>query len=125
MIDLIILSKNRVNLELVQQVCSELNFNVKSINDFAEFVLNLEESEFDVIILDCDSMSETCLKWLQVVKRLTPKVPAVIIADNSKKNVISKIYEEGVFYLYPPPLNYRLLKEVLHSAALFRIKQNI
>jgi len=125
MINLITLTKNFSNLELIKKVCSELHFSFNAINDFAEFVLKLEESDFDVILLDCNSESETCLKWLQVVNRLTPKIPTIIIAESSKKEIISKIYEEGVFYFYPPPLNYALLKEVLNSAALFRIKQKI
>ncbi len=125
MIELIILSKNSHHLNLVQSVCAELNFRATRMDDFPEFVLKLEETDFDVIVLDCNSIAETCLKWLQVVNRLRPKIPAVIIAEDKQKKIISKIYEEGVFYLYPPPLNRRLLKEVLNSAALFKIKQNI
>jgi DNA-binding NtrC family response regulator len=112
----IIRSHDAEIISLCEDIGSEIGMKVKSKPDLANFLLDLQENEYQVAIFDCTNMDSNCLKWVRVVRRIRPKIPLVIISDKVDQRTGGKVYEEGTFYLCILPVHKELLRDVLCAA---------
>lgn len=107
----------------MQEICNELDFDLMVISKVIDFILEVEKKDYQTLFID-GSPNEEFLKLVQILKKIRPRVPIVFIADNDNKEKLQKIYNEGVFYLHTTPISKNILKEVIKSSIIFKIKKD-
>jgi len=112
----IILSQDLDFIEVCESLAAELKIENNIKYKLANFLLSLQENDYQVALLDCKHLDMESLKWVQVVHRIRPKIPLIIISDEVDQNTGGKVYEEGTFYLYIRPVVKSTLKKVLMAA---------
>jgi DNA-binding NtrC family response regulator len=112
----IIKSHDTEIITLCEDIGSEIGMKVASKPDLANFLLELQENDYQVAIFDCTNMDFNCIKWVKVVRRIRPKIPLIIISDKVDQRTGGKVYEEGTFYLCILPVQKELLRDVLCAA---------
>lgn len=120
---ILLLSNNIEHRLQMQEICTELDFDLKVITNVIDFILEVEKKDYQTLFID-GSPDEEYLKLVQILKKIRPRIPIVFISDNDHKENLQKIYNEGVFYLYTAPLNKDILIEVVKSSIVFKIKED-
>jgi DNA-binding NtrC family response regulator len=112
----IIGSKDSEIISLCKEVAKEIGMKIVNKHDVAQFLLDLQENDYQVALFDCKNMDVDCLKWVKVIRRTRPKIPLIIISDEVDMKTGGKVYEEGTFYLYILPIEKEVLRNILSAA---------
>lgn len=120
---ILLLSNNIEHRLQMQEICTELDFDLKVITNVIDFILEVEKKDYQTLFID-GSPDEEYVKLIQILKKIRPRIPIIFISDNDHKEYLQKIYNEGIFYLYTAPLNKDILIEVVKSSIVFKIKED-
>lgn len=120
---ILLLSNNIENRLQMQEICTELDFDLMVISNVIDFILEVEKKDYQTLFID-GSPDEEYLKLIQILKKIRPRIPIIFIADDDNQDKLQKIYNEGVFYLYTAPLNKDILIKVVKSSIVFKIKED-
>lgn len=94
----------------------ERGYRVRAMAGGSEALLALIDDEPDLIILDLQLGEIPGLQALELVKRLRPTVPLVVLSDDLSMETGSRVLEKGVFFYFLKPLDFSLLGEVIECA---------
>jgi DNA-binding response OmpR family regulator len=94
----------------------ERDYRVKAVAGGGEALLALVDEEPDLIILDLQIGGIPGFQALELMKRLRPKVPLVVLSDDLSMETGSRVLEKGVFFYFLKPLDLSLLGEVIECA---------
>ncbi len=114
--DAIILSQDLEIIKLCDEVGNDIGIRMERMRDLADFLLALQEKDYEVALFDCIHMDDVSLNWVKVVRKIRPKIPLIIFSDEVNQRTGGKIYEEGTFYLCLRPVQKKVLREVLSAA---------
>ena len=90
---------------------------ISTVNpDVANFLVDLQENDYDLAILDLENVVHKSLKWVKLTRRLRPKIPLIIICDQIDQNTEAKMHEEKIFYLGLRPLDREMLHSIIKAA---------
>ena len=117
----IILSTDKETISACTEGSNEMGIVLVIKNDFASFLLELQENDYAAILFDCSGNFQKCIQWVKIVKKLRPKVKLIVISKEIDKLSGGKLYQEGIFHLCEKPLNKEYLKDIL-SATLTSYK---
>ncbi len=112
----IILSQDLEIIRLCDELGSEIGMRIDHIRDLAEFLLALQEKDYEVALFDCIHMDDVSLNWVKVVRKIRPKLPLIIFSDEVNQKTGGKIYEEGTFHLCIRPVQKKVFRQVLSAA---------
>ncbi|UCF65854.1 MAG: response regulator [bacterium] len=112
----IIQSLDSEMITLCQNAAKDIGMKMVKRNDLANFLLDLQENDYQVVLFDCKSMQVDCLNWIKVLRRTRPKIPLIIISDEVDREMGGRVYEEGTFYLCVPPIQKELLQNIISAA---------
>jgi CheY-like chemotaxis protein len=118
----IIFSSDDVVVDTCFDCCSEIGIGLLKQTVFTDFIFELQQNAFDIIIFDCNDQHGDCLKLVTIIRRIKPKIPLVVISNNVEKIDGGKFYEEGVFHLAQKPIFKTTIKEII-SASINTLKE--
>ena len=122
----IILSQDIEIITLSERIADEMGMKIVSKPDLSNFLLELQDNDYQIAMFDCTHMDAENLKWVKVVRRIRPKIPLIILSDEVDQKTGGKIYEEGVFYRCTRPIDKNVLRNVLTAALkLYQSEMNI
>lgn len=81
----------------------------------SDFLLRLQEEDFDVILFDGGGLAEDEAKWIHYVRKVRPRIPLIAVSDTETADTSARILEYGVLYHYTRPLHHELFTQVLVS----------
>jgi DNA-binding NtrC family response regulator len=96
----IMLSQDVEIIRLCDEVGDEIGMKMECITELADFLLALQEKDYEVALFDCIHMNDINLNWVKVVRKIRPKLPLIIFSDEVNQKTGGKIYEEGTFHLF-------------------------
>jgi DNA-binding NtrC family response regulator len=111
----IILSTDEETISVCTKCTRELEMALVLKNDFPCMILELQENDYKVILCDCSENFQKCSNWIKVIKKIRPKIPLIVFAEEIDKSTGAKLYQEGIFDLCEKPLSKDYLKEVLSA----------
>lgn len=112
----LIYSQEAQLITLCRSFAGVLGMVWKSENRIVDFLLDLQENDFQTILFDCDNLENECLKWVQFIRRLRPRIPLVVVSPQIDKEKGAKLHEQGVFYICQRPVHEEIMREVLQAA---------
>ncbi|NOZ62978.1 MAG: hypothetical protein GXO74_15085 [Calditrichaeota bacterium] len=114
-------SQNIETIQLCYEVADELGFKLLLEEKIEDFLLAIQQSEYQVILFDLELGSWDSLKSIKLIRRMRPKIPLLVFASGLNRKFGGKILSEGVFQLMAPPLNKEQL--IMSLGAAFKQHQ--
>ena len=87
----IILSLDMEIIKICDEVGEEIGMSVERRPNLSDFLLALQENEYDVALFDCVHMDDIKLNWVKVVRKIRPKLPLIIFSDEVNQKTGGKI----------------------------------
>lgn len=88
------------------------------LSNHIDLLLFLLEHDCLAAIYGLESPSEVGLKVVQILRRIRPKLPLIVISDEATREVGGKILQEGVNYYALKPISpeqfHQVMTTVLH-----------
>lgn len=120
---ILLLSNTQQVRKQIEEICSEFKLLIKVCKNVTEFILELEENNYQTIIIDF-GIDDSSRDLVRISKKFRPRVPIIFITDEDNKQLLQKIVEEGVFYIFINSLSKNILIEVINSSIVYEIKSN-
>jgi len=120
---ILIFSRDKVLNDGINSVCEKLNYSLKIVQELEDFILEIEAANYFTVIINCADEASHCLKRIQMVKRMRPKTPMIVIAEDLPNEILREIYSEGIFYFYSLPFKGESMKQVIESAVKFKMRE--
>jgi DNA-binding NtrC family response regulator len=115
----IILSSDDETILQCFEICSEIGIALVKKKEFAGFILDLQENDYDMIICDCTEGFAVCRNWVKIIKRIKPRIPLIILNEKIKPNEGGILYQEGIFNLTEKPIDNKIIKEIISATVSF------
>lgn len=112
----IVRSKNPETVALCQEVGEQIGMIMTIKQEVANFLLDLQENDYQVAVFDFDQAEDDSLKWVKVVRHLRPKLPLIVVCDRIDHDIGARMYEEGIFYFGLRPLDREALCDIMLAA---------
>jgi DNA-binding NtrC family response regulator len=121
----ILLTQDKEIISLFTSATSELQTKLVEKPDFASFILEIQENDYELAICDCSRSLSECLKWVKVIKKIRPKVPLIVISSEIDKTSGGKLYEESIYHLCEKPIHEEYLKQILTASLTKSGRRNL
>lgn len=95
---------------------------VKAVERGSEALLASLDEEPDLIVLDLELQELPGLKALELIKRLRPRIPLIVLSSDDSVEMGCKILEKGVFSYFLKPISLSYFGEMV-ECALLRMKE--
>lgn len=112
----LIQSKDADTISLCKDIGRQLKMVVTCKEDVADFLVELQENDYDVAIFDVEQLGREKLKWVKLIRGLRPKLPLIIICDQIDQTTEAKMHEEKIFYLGLRPIDREILYSIIKAA---------
>jgi DNA-binding NtrC family response regulator len=119
----IIISSDDKTISQCFEICSEIGIALVRKKEFAGFILDLQENEYDIIICDCTDGFTVCHNWVKIIKRISPKIPLIILNEKTNPQEGGILYQEGIFNLTEKPIDTNIIKEIITATIPFYKQQ--
>ena len=93
-------------------------FEVYFLNDKEDMLLELMERDYELLVYGLQPDDYNSLKILKILKKIRPKVPLIVISNESSSELGAKILQEGVVYFAVKPYNPEAIKSVIFNTML-------
>jgi len=120
---ILLISNNSNHQKQIQEVCDKISFDLTTKHTITDYILELEDKVYQTVIIDYNN-EDDFVKTVQITKKIRPRLPIIFISGSDDKELLQKIYNEGVFYVYVSPLNEDILTEVLKSSIIYKMKED-
>ena len=78
-------------------------------------ILTVLDRDIDIMINDLPGEDESVLKVISVIRSTKPKLPIIVLSENTSKETIRKLSELGVFYCAMRPMQTGEMEKVLEA----------
>ena len=119
----IILSSDETIISQCLEICSEVGIALVRKKEFAGFILDLQENDYDMILCDCNESFAVCHNWVKIIRRINPKTPLIILNERTSPTEGGILYQEGIFNLTEKPLDNNIIKEIITASIPFYKQQ--
>lgn len=92
------------------------DLTVHSVWEEADVLLEVLESDYDLIIYDLEISKLNGLKMVKILRKIRPKVSLVVISSDPCKELGGKILQEGVAHYEVKPINPEAINEAVLAA---------
>ncbi|HEY4756573.1 MAG TPA: response regulator [Ignavibacteriaceae bacterium] len=120
---ILLISNNSNHQKQIQEICDKISFDLTTKHTITDYILELEDKVYQTVIIDYNN-EDDFVKTVQITKKIRPRLPIIFISGSDDKELLQKIYNEGVFYVYVSPLNEDILTEVLKSSIIYKMKED-
>ena len=78
-------------------------------------ILTVLDRDIDIMINDLPAEDDSVLKVIGVIRSTKPKLPIIVLSENTSKETIRKLSELGVFYCAMRPMQTGEMEKVLEA----------
>lgn len=90
----------------------ERGHRVKVVERGSEAILALFEEEPDLIVIDLELTEISGLRIIELIKRLRPRIPLIVLSGDVSMETGGRVLEKGVFFYFIKPLDLSFFGEV-------------
>lgn len=78
-------------------------------------ILETLEQNIDIFILDLSPEDDSNWNVISIVKRTRPRLPIVVLSDNTSVDIVRKLSQAGIFYSAMKPVQIGEIEKVLEA----------
>ena len=101
--------------EALLDILGKNDYPVVAVDSCAAALHYVLENKFDLILFDLDLKELNGLDALQLIKKLRPQKPMIVISDDSSYESGVKIAKVGVYYSMEKPIDAQATQELIKS----------
>lgn len=113
---ILVVEDHEDTLELVAEMLRRLNYEVRTAVTAAEAVRSAERDRPDAILLDIKLPDTSGVGGLELLRKLLPTVPIVMLTANTDVTLARDTLKRGAFDYITKPFDMTRLKSVLEMA---------
>ena len=95
---ILLISNNSNHQKQIQEICDKISFDLTTKHTITDYILELEDKVYQTVIIDYNN-EDDFVKTVQITKKIRPRLPIIFISGSDDKELLQKIYNEGVFYV--------------------------
>jgi DNA-binding NtrC family response regulator len=108
--------KTKSIVPLIKEVAVELAINFRTKHKVEDFLLDIQENDYNSIIFEMNMSCYESLKTIRLIRRMRPKIPLIVLMDKIDKKIGGQLLSEGVFHLLLSPPSRENLQTTLSTA---------
>ena len=97
------------------QILSGREVELVMLNNHVDLILHLLEHDCQAAIYGLELPLDMGLKIVQILRKIRPKLPLIVVSDEIKDGIGGKILQEGVSYYTLRPVSPERLNEVMET----------
>jgi len=82
----------------------------------SDALLSIAESNISLVILDISIQDPSCPKTVEILRKMRPRLPVVVLSGDPSVETGREILQHGVFYYFLKPLDFEELDQIVHVA---------
>lgn len=98
------------------QLFANRNLTIDSVWEDDDLLLQVLQTDYDVLIYDLEISKADGLKMVRILRKIRPKVPLVVIANDLSRELGGKTLHENVAYCAVKPIYPAAIEKVVFSA---------
>ncbi|MBI3990438.1 MAG: response regulator [candidate division NC10 bacterium] len=91
-------------------------YRVRGVEKGSEALLATLDEELDLVILDLELQELPGLKTIELIKRLRPWIPLIVLSNDASVETGGRVLEKGIFSYFLKPLSLSHFGEVVQCA---------
>lgn len=110
---ILLVDDDMASLEVLREILTRVGYDTVSAESGYEALQIVQETSIDLALLDFNLPDTTGAELLRQIKRLQPRVPAIIMSANTSQGVKFDVFEAGAYTFISKPIDLpQLLKFV-------------
>jgi DNA-binding NtrC family response regulator len=85
---------------------------VRSCREALEYLL---DNEVDLVVIDPDLGALDGVGTIELVKKLCPRMPVIVVSEDSSYETCARIAKAGVYFSMAKPIDKKITKELMKS----------
>lgn len=119
----VIASEDIMVIGQVSTMVSERDYSVIIVKSAIKSILKILEEKIDLLILDLDFSQNNLIDLINIIKRMRPKLPIIVLCEDFSRETIRKFAEAKIFYCAIKPLQIGEMEKVLEAVIRFNQRQ--
>jgi DNA-binding NtrC family response regulator len=118
----VIASENPDLIDQLSNIMVEYDYSFIIVKSAIESILKILEQEVDLLILDSDFAENTIMNSINIIKKMRPRLPIVVLPEDFAIDTVRKLTKAGVFYCAMKPVQIDEIEQVLEAVNRFHLK---
>ena len=93
------------------------DFTVTIEKSIIKLISSILEKEINLLILDLDSLQGLHFDSIDIVRKLRPRLPIIVLLTDSSLEMLKKLVQKGVFYTASKPIQADEIEDVIQAVA--------
>jgi len=111
----IIVSSDPAVINLMTEILMQHDFTVTIEKSIIKFISSVLEKEINLLILDLDSPQGLHFDSIDIIRKLRPRLPIIVLLMDESLDVLKKLVPKGVFYTALKPIQREEIEEVIQA----------
>ena len=99
----------------ISSLLTQYAFSIVIEKSTIKSILKILEQEIDFIILDFDTLPNSSIDLISIVRKMRPRIPIVVLSSDNSLETVRAFTEVGVFYYAIKPIQIIEIEKVLEA----------
>ncbi|HCJ67194.1 MAG TPA: hypothetical protein DHV62_07715 [Elusimicrobia bacterium] len=95
---------------------AERGYSVITSKVASEVIQKIQNTRIDVLVMNVELEEMKGYEVVPIVKKITPKLPIIIISDDFSLEIAKKVHQAGIFYYAMKPLDMQEMELAIRDA---------
>lgn len=111
----IIVSTDPIIVNQITDILMQHDYTVTIEKSIIKFISSILEKEISLLILDLDSPQELNFDSIDIVRKLRPRLPIIVLSVDNSLETLKTLVQKGVFYSTTKPVQTEEIEEVIKA----------
>ena len=117
-----ILSSDARVVNQMTDILMQHDFTVTVEKSIIKFISSMLEKEISLLILDLDSPQGVNFDSIDIIRKLRPRLPIIVILVDNSLETLKTLVQKGVFYTALKPVLVEEIEEVIQAVTQSQYK---
>ena len=117
-----ILSSDAHVVNQMTDILMQHDFTVTVEKSIIKFISSMLEKEISLLILDLDSPQGVNFDSIDIIRKLRPRLPIIVILVDNSLETLKTLVQKGVFYTALKPVLVEEIEEVIQAVTQSQYK---
>ncbi|MCA9731048.1 MAG: hypothetical protein H6696_18290 [Deferribacteres bacterium] len=111
----IVITEDERLLNSCSQIAQKVGIDWTTEQHVADLLLRIQKMDFNLILFDCERFENDCLKWLEHVHALRPRIPIITTCTSLTREMGASMLDLGILHIAQKPINNEPLIDIIEK----------
>lgn len=111
----VVAAENPVLINQVSNILMQHDYSIIIEKSAIKSIRKILEQEIDILILDLDSRNNSNMDLINVIRRMRPRLPIIVLSEDDSIATVRELAQAGVFYCALKPIQISEIEKVLKA----------